>query len=96
MTRAQRWIVVAAAALLLCTIFFPPWVGTWQHTGISAVHRPLGWSPIFSPPESASGGVGLDWSRLLLEWMSIALVVAAAWALSSSRAGTLPPRSGVI
>lgn len=72
--------IIAAIALLACA--FPPWVYTAQADASPTTKRPAGYSFIFSPPEprvdSFRHGVEIDYGRLALELLAIAIAFVLA------------------
>ena len=79
--RAQKALIVCGLAVFALSGLFPPWVHTHYR---SRSHESAGYSLIFIPPDS--GGVDLDYNRLLVEWACIGAIMGAAWLFGGSRA----------
>ena len=77
---AEKNIFISAAALFVLTCLIPPWQYTADRNGEYGFHtrKPAGYSLIFSPPVPENKrfffGVGIDSSRLFLEWAVIGVV----------------------
>ena len=77
---AEKNIFISAAALFVLTCLIPPWQYIADRNGEYGFHtrKPAGYSLIFSPPVPENKrfffGVGIDSSRLFLEWAVIGVV----------------------
>ena len=73
----QRRIILAGVAVLALMGLFPPWTHTIRNEGISS-EEPAGYGFIAWPPpkkyDSATSGLKIDLSRLLIQW---AVTIAA-------------------
>jgi hypothetical protein len=96
LTPRQRRVLWVGIVLFLLAAIFPPW-----HEIVNVPYRMhfeknVGYSFVLSPPAAldpfaAVATVNLDWSRLLLEWIIVA-VLAAAGILACPRSASV--RSG--
>ena len=78
-SRLQLTCICGAICAVLVTGLYPPWVQTFYRARMT---RPAGYSLLFTPPRVSGGGVEIDWSRLLLQWILIAFVFGAiVWVL---------------
>jgi hypothetical protein len=75
-------LLVGGTLLVLC-LLFPPWSFTYQSAGISQVRKTAGYGFLLTPPElegeSIRSGVAIDWSRLILQVVAIAISTGWAW-----------------
>jgi hypothetical protein len=83
-TRPQlRWLWIAAS-LVAAMCVYPPWNDT-SISRYSRRDRPIGYAPIFSPPEPISSYtvVTVDWTRLGLQLFA-ALALTTVVVLSAA------------
>ncbi len=71
-TRQRSRIIWIATAIAVVMGVFPPWLVTYA----GGIARPLGYGPIFSPPQPQIGGIHLDFVRLIVQWATVLFVAA--------------------
>ena len=81
-----RKIIILGATAFVLSGLFPPWVYTFSSPrGAGPTEKPAGYHLIFAPPLPAYDhrfdGVQIDYTRLLIQWAMIGVVVAGATAL---------------
>lgn len=88
------WTIRAGLVAFVLFGVFPPWVERMDVPYRVHVERSEGYGLIVSPPPPWVGGpfdyrasVHIDWSRLMLEWIILAGIVAAAAAWRSKSEG---------
>ena len=54
MSGIQKIILITGIMIVALSILVPPWVYTFQETGISQVLNPAGYYSIFYPPHAKS------------------------------------------
>lgn len=84
MNKPQTISLSVAAAVLVVNLLFPPWVYTYQRTGISQLRKPAGYALIFSPPPplqiaGGSHGVAMDTSRLFVQSLIVLICSGVAF-----------------
>jgi len=89
MNKKQRKIIACAVFAFSVATLFPPWIYTRSH-------EIAGYGCIFAPPSFGRSAVGIDTSRLMLEWVCILVVAGAACFFLSGEtvpASPAPPAS---
>ena len=82
-TRLQLTCIGGAICAVVLTGLYPPWMQTFYRARMT---RPTGYSLLFTPAHVSGGGVEVDWSRLLLQWILIAVVFGAiVWVLGRKK-----------
>jgi hypothetical protein len=83
LNRLQLACAYGGVCAVVLTGLYPPWVQTFYR---ARMKRPAGYSLLFTPPQVSGGGVEIDWSRLLLQWILIAVVFGAVvWVLGRKK-----------
>lgn len=93
MNPIPKQVLVLGAIAMLAAGAFPPWSSVTTSVmrspaGIAATQSevPAGYAPIWEPPQPASAdddyhhvSIKLDWSRLLDEWLVVAVLTGAGF-----------------
>jgi hypothetical protein len=75
-TRQRSRIIWIATAIAVVMGLFPPWLVTYA----GGIARPMGYGPIFDPPQPQYGGIHLDIVRLIVQWATLMFVaVGLSW-----------------
>lgn len=69
---------LSIAAILMC-LLFPPWLQVW---GRGQLSRPLGYSFIFSPPDTHDAS-SIDFTRLIIQLIIVGIVGFVLYYLAS-------------
>ena len=88
MNRAQKVVLTLGAVVAIAMGLIPPWSHTFDFQSTSQ-SKPAGYSLILSPPQperkSPYFGVRLDSSRLVLQWVVVAIATGVGLALLHRR-----------
>ena len=80
-----RKIIILGTTAFVLSGLFPPWIYTLNPPGARPTENPAGYHLIFDPPTPATklrlAGIQIDYTRLLIQWAVIGVVVAGAIAL---------------
>jgi hypothetical protein len=82
---AKVVVVVGAMALFTAMGVFPPWIYTLTESARSysmSQQKPIGYAFIFTGPKldpADSGGVHIDITRLVVQWLTLAGLVAGSF-----------------
>lgn len=76
----QKLIVVCSFFAIAATGFFPPWLRVIGQNGLETA---VGFSSVFVPPDFPA--VRIDFARLILLWVSIVAVSAAALLIADKK-----------
>ena len=71
MKRKLPWAFWIGGTIIALMALCPPWMESYRY----GVTRSIGYAPIFAPPRSTTASI--DPIRLLLQWISVALVIGA-------------------
>jgi hypothetical protein len=91
MNARQRKIVLAGSLIIAAMLLFPPWNNRSQNfnpqrmtysSGYSV--RPVGYGPIFRPPQNATN---IDTTRLLMQLLAVVAVAGCLFALAKNKEG---------
>jgi hypothetical protein len=74
-SRLERQIIALGLVVILGICLIPPWKETFARPGAAPTERPLGYFPIWSPPEptrvSRAFGVKIDVTRMTIQLLGV-------------------------
>lgn len=97
MNRAQKVVLTIGAVVAICMGLVPPWSHTFSLLSTSQ-SKPAGYSFILCPPmpevNAPAYGVRLDSSRLVIQWVVIAIATGMGLTLLHRRENSHPADPG--
>jgi len=70
-------LIIGCCLFVLASIVFVPWQETWQNKNFG----PVGYAPIFAPPERDFRAMEVDGTRMALQLLAVAVTTGVFFTL---------------
>ena len=91
MNSRQKTALWIGIIIIVIMGIYPPWEYTFGKEYVPKITLPGGYWPIYGPPKPEGAGTEIDFSRLLIQWIMVALVTGGTIVTLKDKKSPLPP-----